>query len=110
VLLLLWELAPFRPAPARAFSWIPFADAMETLRSAAVAIVAAKCFAYGGTIVLLMRAGLRISVATPIVVGLLCITELAQMRLAGRTPALTDPVIAGVVALALARFTLRSGV
>jgi hypothetical protein len=107
LLLMLWGVAPFQLGPARPFSWIPFADAMESLRAGAVVVISAKCFAYGGTIVLLMRAGLRLPVATLLVVALLCMTEIAQTRIAGRTPASTDPVIAAVMALALAKFGLR---
>jgi VanZ family protein len=107
VLLSLWGLAPFRFGPAHPFAWIPFADALESTRSGAIAVIAAKCFAYGGMIVVLMRAGLRLPASTTVVAVLLCATEGAQIWIAGRTPASTDPLIAILIAVVLALFRSR---
>jgi glycopeptide antibiotics resistance protein len=106
-LLVLWGLAPFRIGPVQSFAWVPFADAMGDSRNSAVVAILTKCFIYGGSILLLVRAGLRLPVSTLLVAALLCATEAAQVRMVGRTPASTDPVVAALMALVLAQFKSR---
>ena len=106
VLLALWGLSPFRPGPTRTVLWTPFGDAIDNTRTGAISVTFTKCFVYGGTILLLSQTGLRLGTATLLVAGLLSLTEAAQTRIAGRTPASTDPVIALLFSVVLARFRL----
>jgi VanZ family protein len=102
-LVVLWQLAPFELTEAHSFSWIPFADAMSASRQQAVAVVLLKCFAYGGCIALLVRAGARLIVAVALLTVLLAATEAAQIRIAERTPSVTDPIVAALAGAVLSR-------
>lgn len=93
VLLALWGLSPFRTTSEHPFTWIPFIDAMENSFGAVVPLLLLKSFVYGGTALLLRRAGPSLPVATCIVTALVCVTEICQMWIAGRTPSSTDPII-----------------
>jgi len=99
---LLRELAPFRfsdqPAP---FSWIPFAGTLESERQSAVVILLRKTFDYGAAVWLIRAAGWSYALAGTVVAAALFALELLQRYLAGRTPEITDAVIALLMALSL---------
>jgi VanZ family protein len=93
--ILLRELRPYYflsvPQP---FSWIPFAATLESSREGAVIVIAGKAFDYGAMVFALRCAGwtwLRagIAIAAP-----LAATEAIQTYLPGRTPEITDPLLA----------------
>jgi hypothetical protein len=83
---------PGEPLPS-AFGWIPLAglaaDPVLILRT-----VATKALLYGGAIWMLVRAGTRPLQAFSAIAVLLGLGEWAQVYLPGRTPELTDPLLA----------------
>jgi VanZ family protein len=93
--LALLGLAPFHfgRQPVR-FSWIPFAATFETEWAASARIILTKAFNYGAAVWLLARSGAGWYRAAAAVAALLAVIEVAQLRLPGRTPEITDPVLA----------------
>ena len=93
--ILLRELRPFYfLSVPRPFSWIPFAATLESGRDSAVIMIARKAFDYGAMVFALrcarlawLRAGF--AVALP-----LAATEAIQTYLPGRSPEITDPLLA----------------
>lgn len=100
--ILVHQLQPFYflsvPQP---FSWIPFAATLESSREPAIAIIADKGFEYGGLIFLLRRAGWPYWRAAIVVAAALACTEAIQMYLPGRTPEITDPLLAVIMTVLL---------
>ena len=92
---LLRQLQPFYflsvPQP---FSWIPFAATLETAREVSVAIIGRKAFDYGAMVFALRRGGWSYLRAGLAVAAVLAITEAIQTYLPGRTPEITDPLLA----------------
>lgn len=99
------ELAPFHlAAHAAPFSWVPLGATFENERWGALVILARKAFLYGSAIWLLVRAGMRYPVAGAALAVELFLLETAQRYLPGRTPEITDALIA--VAMTAALWTL----
>ncbi len=96
--ILLYELRPFYfLSVPQAFSWIPFAATLESGRDSAVIVIARKAFDYGAMVFALriagwawLRAGFAVALA-------LAATEAIQTYLPGRSPEITDPLLALLV-------------
>ncbi|HEY1221492.1 MAG: VanZ family protein [Bryobacteraceae bacterium] len=100
--ILLVELAPFHfTGHAAPFSWIPLGATFENERWGALVILLRKAFFYGAAIWLLVRAGIWYPVAGGALAVALFNLERAQRYLPGRTPEITDSVIAVVMTAAL---------
>ena len=96
------ELAPFHFAPHPApFSWIPLGATFENERWGALVILSRKAFFYGSAIWLMVRAGVRYPLAGAALAVELFLLEMVQRYLPGRTPEITDALIAIVMTAAL---------
>lgn len=96
------ELEPFHlVAPAARFSWIPFAPSLDADREAAALILFGKVFYYGGAIWLGKIYGWTYVKAGLLVAGMLLILEWTQRHLPGRSPEISEVVIALLVAAVL---------
>jgi VanZ family protein len=107
--LVLRELAPLHfSTQAQPFSWIPFQGTLLSERQAAVVILARKAFDYGAMIWLLRKNGLGYLRAGVAVAASLFVFEMAQTHLPGRTPEITDSVLAILMLAALWQWDRRS--
>lgn len=104
--LVLRGAAPFHLGPPQQFSWIPFAASLSYDQAAALVVFLKKCFLYGVAIWLLRKAGYSYWPSTLVVAALLAAIEIVQTRLPGRTPEITDPLLAVIMAVIL-HFTSR---
>jgi hypothetical protein len=102
VIQLVLGLAPyhFQRTPAH-FSWIPFDSTLGSEWRAGALILVRKAFDYGAMIGLLVASGSGYRLAAFMVAVLLGSIEYAQRWLPGRTPEITDPLIAVILALVL---------
>ena len=108
--ILLRQFQPFYfLAVPQPFSWIPFAATLESTREAATAIITRKAFDYGSLIWALrcngepfVRAGLAVAAA-------LGVTEAIQTYLPGRSPEITDPVLALLMMVVLRAISAATG-
>ena len=108
--IVLRELAPFHFAAASApFSWVPFGATLEALRQPAALTFLGKAFEYGAAVWLLRQAGMRYWGAGAAVAAGLVLMEFAQRFLPGRTPEITDSVLALLMTFALAGLDSVSG-
>ena len=91
-------LRQFQPffflAVPQPFSWIPFAATLESSREAATAIIARKAFDYGALVWALRSTGVPFVRAGLAVAAVLGVTEAIQTYLPGRSPEITDPLLA----------------
>lgn len=100
--IVLAELAPFHfTRHAAPFSWVPLAASFEYDRSAALVTLLRKSFLYGAAIWLLVRSGVRYAVAGGALAAALLVLETVQRYLPGRTPEITDSLIAVAMTAAL---------
>jgi VanZ family protein len=107
--IVLRELSPFRLAETpHPFSWIPFAATFESERQSATVILLRKAFEYGALVWLFRTQGISYARAAVAVAGSLAILEAIQRYLPGRTPEITDSVVALLMALALWRLSNRA--
>ena len=98
VLLLASGLAPYHlQAHGTAFHWIPFHAMFQADWIVGLPIFLEKSFYYGAAIWLLHRAGVGFAAATTFVAAVLAFIEVTQRFLPGRTPEITDPVIAVIL-------------
>jgi VanZ family protein len=108
--ILLRQLQPFYfLAVPQPFSWIPFAATLESSREAATAIIARKAFDYGALIFALRRAGepfVRAGLAVAVMLG---VTEAIQTYLPGRSPEITDPLLALLMMVVLRAMSPNTG-
>jgi hypothetical protein len=65
-------------------------------------ILLEKVFYYGAAVWLFQAAGLRLAYAATLVSAVLASIEVLQMHLPGRTPEITDPVLALLMGFVLA--------
>jgi len=108
--ILLRGLAPFAfSGAAKEFSWIPFAGFLDSLWQRALLTLIEKGFYYGTAIWFLRRAGMKLAPATALVAIVLAGIEIAQIRLPGRTPEITDPVLAILLGIGLASLSQETG-
>jgi VanZ family protein len=90
------------------FHFVPFATLLEGNRDAVLRILFLKLFVYTTCVLILRDAGLSLLSAAVLVVTTLFAGEVAQQYLPGRTPELTDPLLAAVGAiLIVGRLPLR---
>jgi hypothetical protein len=96
-------LSPFHfVTEARAFNWTPFvATLLGDWQSAARTLIE-KIFYYGTAIWLLRTAGLKLARSVIAVAVVLASIEIVQIHLPGRTPEITDPVLAVLLGFVLA--------
>jgi VanZ family protein len=94
------ELEPFqfslRGAP---FSWQPFAASFGAEHGSAVIVLSRKVFEYGAGIWLLQSSGRGFVFSGGLVIVMLCLLEVLQMHIPGRSPEITDPLLALLLAL-----------
>jgi VanZ family protein len=111
-LIVLRGLVPFHfTSRAQPFGWVPFGATLDSEWQSAGRILIEKIFYYGTTIWLLRTAGLKRARATLMVVATLAAIELVQIHLPGRTPEITDPLLAlllGFVLATLSRFSAQA--
>ncbi len=93
--LLIKGLSPFqlRPAPVD-FNWLPLHGFLGALTLFNVAVLLEKAYFYGALLWISRREGAGLGFATFLAVALTFAVELAQTRLAGHTPEITDPLLA----------------
>lgn len=104
--LVLRGVAPFHLGPPQEFTWIPFAASLSYDQATALVVFFKKCFLYGAAVWLLRKAGYSYWPSTLVVAALLAAIEAVQIRLPGRTPEITDPLLAVIMAVIL-HFTSR---
>jgi VanZ family protein len=96
-------LAPFHfVAAAKPFIWIPFVATLTGEWQSSAGILLEKVFYYGAAVWLFQAAGLRLAYAATLVSAVLASIEVLQMHLPGRTPEITDPVLALLMGFVLA--------
>jgi VanZ family protein len=101
--LLVRGLAPFHwQSSAAAFAWLPFTGFLEANKNSAVTVFFEKSFLYGTAVWFFSRGGYSALLSGLGIAGLLGAIEMTQTHLAGRTPEITDPVYALVLAVMLA--------
>ncbi len=95
-------LAPFalRPAPAP-FEWLPFQGFLGGSMLVNVASLLEKLFNYGALIWLLQATRVPFAVSVIGAVGLAGGLEAAQTLIVGRTPEITDPLLALLIGVAI---------
>lgn len=76
------------------FNWIPFGPLLKMNWQAGMEILLEKTFYYGTAIWMVRATGARWRIATPAVAAMLAAIEAVQMWLPGRTPEITDPLMA----------------
>jgi VanZ family protein len=96
-------LSPFHlAAGSTEFNWVPFGAMLEGDWQSTARILIQKTFYYGTAIWLLRAAGVRLVRAVMLVAAVLAFIEIAQIRLPGRTPEITDPILAILIGFVLA--------
>jgi hypothetical protein len=93
--LLPWRLA----AKLKAFQWIPFFGFLHGSLQIDVITFSQKFYLYGATLLLLLRAGMRLRNAVALLCAVLFATSLAQMFLAERSAEISDALLALSVGL-----------
>jgi VanZ family protein len=95
--------SPFHfAAGSTGFNWIPFGAALEGDWQSTARVLIEKVFYYGTAIWLLRAAGMRLVLSVTLVAAVLASIEIAQIHLPGRTPEITDPILAILIGFALA--------
>jgi hypothetical protein len=103
------ESIPFHFAETpHAFSWIPFAATFDSERQSATVILLRKAFEYGALVWLFRAEGISYARAAVAVAGGLAVLEAMQRYLPGRTPEITDSVVALLMGLVLWRLSNRA--
>ncbi len=106
---LLQGLSPFRwqPHPGD-FAWLPFQALLESHWQNAILVLLDKTFYAAAAIWVLTYAGLRLNMATTIAASLLLLIEIGQTMLPGRTPEITDPILAALIGISIDAFRRTS--
>jgi VanZ family protein len=100
--ILLMQLEPFYfLAVPQPFSWVPLKATLISGRDEATLVIARKTFDYGAAIWALRYAGMPFVWAGLSVAALLGVTEAIQTYLPGRSPEITDPLLALLLMLVL---------
>jgi VanZ family protein len=95
--LILAELSPFHFAArhaARAFDWVPFRALFRSTWQGGFVVLFRKSFWYGSVLWLWRASGLSLARATAAAAVALFLLERVQVYQPGRTPEITDPVLA----------------
>jgi VanZ family protein len=99
--LILGELAPFHFQSARTFSWVPFRGLFRSAWEDGFVILFRKSFWYGSVIWLWRASGLSLAWMTVVTAAALFVLERVQVYLPGRTPEITDAVLAVLMGVLL---------
>jgi len=100
--ILLREVAPLHLSPSPApFSWVPFAATLVSPRETGFIVICRKLFDYGALLWLGRRAAVSYGMGAAVLAPALFVLEWLQRYLPGRTPEITDAVLALIMALAL---------
>jgi VanZ family protein len=102
--LILAELSPFHFAAghaARAFDWVPFRGAFRSTWQDGFVVLFRKSFWYGSVLWLWRASGLSLAWATAVAAAVLFLLERVQVYLPGRTPEITDAVLAVLMGVLL---------
>lgn len=102
--IVLREMQPFYLLSIpQSFSWVPFAATLESSREAAVVVLARKAFDYGAVVFALhAAANWKYPLAGALTAAVLLIAEAAQTYLPGRSPEITDSIVALIMTAILA--------
>ncbi len=101
-LIVIRGLAPYHfTSVATHFSWVPFGVMFQSDRMAAMSIMLGKTFVYGTFVWLLRDSGWRMRYAAAAAATTLAAIEVTQVYLPGRTPEVTDPLLALILAWVL---------
>lgn len=94
--------APFHLVREHArFNWIPFANLLEWDWLRGGVILFRKAFDYGSAVWMVEAAGAGYVTAAALVATVLGAIEVVQLRLPGRSPEITDPILAVLLAWVL---------
>ncbi len=102
--LILAELSPFHFAGqhgARAFNWVPFLGLFRSTWQNGFVVLFRKSFWYGSVLWLWRASGRSLAWTTAAAVAALFLLEQVQVYLPGRTPEITDAVLAALMGLLL---------
>jgi len=99
--LILAELAPFHRDAPQAFVWVPFRGLFRSDWQDGFVVLFRKSFWYGAVLWLWRGSGYRLALTAPIAAVALFVLERAQVYLPGRTPEITDVVLALMMGLLL---------
>jgi VanZ family protein len=109
--ILLRQLQPFYfLAVPQPFSFIPFAATLESSREAATVIITRKAFDYGALIWALRCTGAPFVRAGLAVAAALGVTEAIQTYLPGRSPEITDPLLALLMMVVMRAMSPPTGI
>jgi VanZ family protein len=91
-------LSPFHFVPGSTeFTWVPFGATLQGDWQSAFRVLIEKVFYYGTAIWLLRAAGMRLVLSAILVAAVLAFIEIVQIHLPGRTPEITDPILAVLI-------------
>lgn len=99
--LVLGELAPFHLQGARAFSWVPFRALFQSTWQEGFVVLFRKSFWYGSVLWLWRSFGCKLAWSAAAAAAALLVLERVQMHLPGRTPEITDSVLAVLMGVLL---------
>jgi len=99
--LILGELSPFHFQSAHAFSWVPFRGFFRSDWQNGFVVLFRKSFWYGSVLWLWRASGRSLAWTTAVTAVALLILEWVQVYLPGRTPELTDAVLAVLMGVLL---------
>jgi VanZ family protein len=95
-------LWPLRFVSAAApFVWIPFTGALTAAWLPALLVLSEKVFYYGAAVWLFHAAGIRLTRSAAAIAVILSAIEILQTHLPGRTPEITDPLMAILIGFVL---------
>jgi VanZ family protein len=96
-------LSPFHfVAASTDFTWFPFVATLQGEWQSAAGVLIEKMYYYGTAIWLLRAAGFTLMRSVIPVATALALIEVAQIHLPGRTPEITDPILATLMGFVLA--------
>jgi hypothetical protein len=94
------ELSPFEfSSTASRFSWIPFTGVFESSRGSGGVVFLDKVFLYGAAVWFVSEVATSMIAAGLLIAGMLFALELVQTHVPGRTPEITDSVLAALLAI-----------
>ena len=102
--LVLGELAPFHFVAGhatRAFNWVPFQGLIHSTWQEGFVVLFRKAFWYGSVLWLWRAAGRSLAWSTAVAAAALFLLERVQVYLPGRTPEITDAVLAVLMGVLL---------
>ena len=101
-------LAPFKLlAQPKPFSWMPFKSSLMSNPESGLTVLLGKLFLYGSLVWLLRESRMPWIAAALLSASLLATIEVIQRWIPGRTPEITDPIVALILAWTL--WSLRPG-